>query len=400
MAAAIPARCHGIHLRLARSIPRTLLTPSHAFTSSTLRLSSPPSTASDEAVKPSVQLVAKIRKITENSVSITRARAALAATANDLDAAMAWLADDEARSGAAKAATLAGRHAGQGLVCVAIAPPAGPGGVPTAAMVEVNCETDFVARNDVFREACARVGSSVAIMGAGGELGEAEGGVHTTDPLLPSLPLSLLLSLPALPLPFAPAPTDPTLIQPPQPLSTHLSSAISKVGENLVLRRGASLATSTPSSSSHSSTPDAASLLAAGAHAHSDLPALYSPPNPATQPGVPPPARILLGRVAALVLLRVHHPTLPAALARAAAGGADPVEKVVGWADKVAAHVVATGGGGEQAEAGSAPVKVEDQEFLYGGGTVGEVLSREASAVFGEGTKVVLEGVWRWEVGV
>jgi elongation factor Ts len=49
------------------------------------------------------------------------------------------------RSGA-KASKAAGRIAAEGIVALYVAPDA-----KTAAMVEVNCETDFVARNDDFR---------------------------------------------------------------------------------------------------------------------------------------------------------------------------------------------------------------------------------------------------------
>jgi elongation factor Ts len=49
------------------------------------------------------------------------------------------------RSGA-KASKAAGRIAAEGMVALYVAPDA-----KTAAMVEVNCETDFVARNDDFR---------------------------------------------------------------------------------------------------------------------------------------------------------------------------------------------------------------------------------------------------------
>jgi elongation factor Ts len=49
------------------------------------------------------------------------------------------------RSGA-KASKAAGRIAAEGVIGVAVAADA-----KTAAMVEVNCETDFVAKNDDFR---------------------------------------------------------------------------------------------------------------------------------------------------------------------------------------------------------------------------------------------------------
>ena len=60
------------------------------------------------------------------------------------------------RSGA-KASKAAGRIAAEGVIGLYVAPDA-----KTAAMVEVNCETDFVARNDDFRAFAAEVAQVVA----------------------------------------------------------------------------------------------------------------------------------------------------------------------------------------------------------------------------------------------
>jgi elongation factor Ts len=60
------------------------------------------------------------------------------------------------RSGA-KASKAAGRIAAEGVIGLSVAPDA-----KTAAMVEVNCETDFVAKNDDFRAFAAEVAAIVA----------------------------------------------------------------------------------------------------------------------------------------------------------------------------------------------------------------------------------------------
>jgi elongation factor Ts len=60
------------------------------------------------------------------------------------------------RSGA-KASKAAGRIAAEGVIGLYVAPDA-----KTAAMVEVNCETDFVAKNDDFRGFAAEVAQIVA----------------------------------------------------------------------------------------------------------------------------------------------------------------------------------------------------------------------------------------------
>jgi elongation factor Ts len=66
---------------------------------------------------------------------------ALTATDGDLDAAIDWLR----KKGLSAAAKKSGRVAAEGLIGVASGP-------QIAAMVEVNAETDFVARNETFQE--------------------------------------------------------------------------------------------------------------------------------------------------------------------------------------------------------------------------------------------------------
>ena len=68
-------------------------------------------------------------------------KAALAETNGDMEAAVDWLR----KKGIAKADKKAGRTAAEGLVGVA-------SDASSAVVVEVNSETDFVARNDAFQE--------------------------------------------------------------------------------------------------------------------------------------------------------------------------------------------------------------------------------------------------------
>ncbi|HKD47598.1 MAG TPA: translation elongation factor Ts [Rhizomicrobium sp.] len=67
-------------------------------------------------------------------------KAALSETNGDMEAAIDWLR----KKGISKAAKKAGRAAAEGLVGVAVHK-------GTGALVEVNAETDFVARNDEFK---------------------------------------------------------------------------------------------------------------------------------------------------------------------------------------------------------------------------------------------------------
>ncbi|KAI0652500.1 hypothetical protein C8Q79DRAFT_103796 [Trametes meyenii] len=130
-----------------------------SYTSARLYSTTPP-------VKPSVKLIAELRKVTEG-VSLTKAREALAASNNDLQAALKWLDTDRAATGAAKVAKLADRHAGQGLVGVQILSHGsrpGAAGAVRAAMVELNCETDFVARNELFGKLLGDIAHTAAFL--------------------------------------------------------------------------------------------------------------------------------------------------------------------------------------------------------------------------------------------
>src|ERR687894_1382577 len=78
---------------------------------------------------------------------------ALNETDGDIEAGVDWLR----KKGLAKAAKKAGRVAAEGLIAV-------ESSGRTAAMLEVNSETDFVARNDQF-QAFAREAAKIALMG-------------------------------------------------------------------------------------------------------------------------------------------------------------------------------------------------------------------------------------------
>jgi len=85
---------------------------------------------------------ALVKELREKSgAGMMDCKKALSATEGDLDAAIDWLR----KKGLSAAAKKSGRVAAEGLIGVASAPQA-------AAMVEVNAETDFVARNETFQE--------------------------------------------------------------------------------------------------------------------------------------------------------------------------------------------------------------------------------------------------------
>lgn len=95
------------------------------------------------------QLVKELRE--KSGAGMMDCKKALAATGGDLEAAVDWLR----KQGLAQASKKAGRVAADGLVGAAVA---GNRGV----VVEVNAETDFVARNDKFQDFVAKA-SEIAL---------------------------------------------------------------------------------------------------------------------------------------------------------------------------------------------------------------------------------------------
>ena len=86
------------------------------------------------------QLVKTLREKT--NAGLMECKRALGETNGDLEAAI----DVLRAKGAASAAKKADREAKDGVIAQAILP-----GAKVGVLVEVNCETDFVAKNDSFR---------------------------------------------------------------------------------------------------------------------------------------------------------------------------------------------------------------------------------------------------------
>src|ERR1700744_4856900 len=90
---------------------------------------------------------------------------ALSETDGDVEAAIDWLR----KSGAMKAAKKASRAAADGLVGVSVKGNSG-------ALVEVNAETDFVARNDEFKD-FVKSAANIALV-EGGDLAKLLAAAH------------------------------------------------------------------------------------------------------------------------------------------------------------------------------------------------------------------------------
>src|SRR6476620_5506738 len=96
-------------------------------------------------------LVGKLREIT--NAGLMDCKKALTEAAGNVDNAV----DILRKRGVATAAKKAGREAKEGVIAQYIQP-----GARLGVLVEVNCETDFVAKNENFRGFCDEVARTLA----------------------------------------------------------------------------------------------------------------------------------------------------------------------------------------------------------------------------------------------
>lgn len=98
------------------------------------------------SMKTSSSSLAQLRKATGHPFALCRE--ALAACKGDYSQALTWLQEEAAKRGLAKAEKLKSRPMSQGLLGMISKP-------SCVAVVEINCETDFVARNQNFQSLVA-----------------------------------------------------------------------------------------------------------------------------------------------------------------------------------------------------------------------------------------------------
>lgn len=222
---------------------------------SQIRLFASTSTIYAEPQKVPVALISKVRAARPGT-PLSLAKSALVAANNDLDAALAWISKQAAESGAKKAEKLASRTAEQGLVAVAVlADGTGQVGV-RAALVELRCETDFVARTDEFRELAEGIARSLAYF--------AEPTAAASAASLTKLDTTneLVLETPVVPSPariaaLAESGNSVAAAASQETVRSSLAQIVSRLGENIRLHRAASISLEPglPSSSSSSTQP-------------------------------------------------------------------------------------------------------------------------------------------------
>jgi elongation factor Ts len=138
------------------------------------------------------QMVKELRELT--GAGMMDCKSALGESSGDMQSAIDLLR----KKGLSKAAKKAGRIAAEGLIGVAVA-------APNAVLVEVNSETDFVARNDLFQGLVRMIANVALDVGPDVEAIKAGRVGNAT-------------------------------------ISDAINSAIATIGENLTLRRATSLA--------------------------------------------------------------------------------------------------------------------------------------------------------------
>ena len=99
--------------------------------------------------------ISKLRKLT--GAGMMDCKKALTNTDGDMDAAVEWLREN----GLAKAAKKSGRIAAEGMVAVDVSEDG-----KSASIVEVNSETDFVAKNEVFQQYVKEVAAQAKVTSA------------------------------------------------------------------------------------------------------------------------------------------------------------------------------------------------------------------------------------------
>lgn len=205
--------------------------------------------------------ISAIRKAVPGT-SMIKAKEALLATFSssgqeDLSAALTWLEDDRQKSGAKKAEKVALREAKEGMVGICILAD-GLGGArassssssssmptppPRAGLVELNCETDFVARNEVFNQLVQDLGHTAALFP---DLAQAASFSAATDgsttPKLIDLPLEEFLHFPVL----ASSPDAAKSSARPRTVQDAIVDMVSRLGEKITLARASSISTSLP----------------------------------------------------------------------------------------------------------------------------------------------------------
>ncbi|SCV71251.1 BQ2448_2839 [Microbotryum intermedium] len=217
---------------------------SSTSTSSLLRtFSTSPTASTSEPAPPKVPiaLISEIRSLRPGT-SLSLARSALAASELDVPKALEWIVEQTNLKGGAKVEKLSSRSTPQGLVGIVeyqtgLEKSSGSAGGVRVGMVEINCETDFVARTDEFKGLVKRVVESLGFFAEAAEKEEKIGFREWAWEEVKEVPL----------IPEFEAQTA-TSSSAGETISSLITSTVSRLGENITLSRCATLVVDAPGS--------------------------------------------------------------------------------------------------------------------------------------------------------
>nr|XP_019049339.1 elongation factor Ts, mitochondrial [Kwoniella bestiolae CBS 10118]OCF28269.1 elongation factor Ts, mitochondrial [Kwoniella bestiolae CBS 10118] len=231
--------------RASSSLLRSPFTPTLRSRS----LSTTPFHLNAQKTKVPINLIASLRK--EFPVPLAQAREALEKSGLDLKAALEYLKTSSSSSDSAekKAAKVSGRSTDEGVISISLL------GGKRVGMVHLGCETDFVARNQVFLKTAKDISETTAFLDVPSEIDHpVEIDINSKkDPIL-NFPTESLLSAPLIALPqenssgeSSSHPNPISSSSDPQTIKQSLLSSLTQTGENLKLLRATSFAAPFPS---------------------------------------------------------------------------------------------------------------------------------------------------------
>ncbi|KAJ1768926.1 Elongation factor Ts, mitochondrial [Coemansia sp. RSA 1813] len=291
------------------------------------------------ATKVDIKALKRLREI--NPVSITKAKEALISVGNDIEKAVEWLDKDALTSGAKKAEKVKDRAAIEGAIAVHISED-----LTVASIVEIGCETDFVARNAMFVELASAIARSAMEQSPKSDRNGVLANIETEE-----LATKMLDN---------------------HNVADTITETIGRLGENIVLRRGKTVGS-----------PGAVDSIVVSGYVHG---------------GVSGSSGVSTGKIGGLVAVRSsicnsqHRHALNQLTKRLA-------QQVVGYAPRyatIAEWERARTSGVENGNEGPEVVVLEAQQFLFGGGTIGEVLAKVSNEI---GAPVEIASFVRFERG-
>lgn len=284
-----------------------------------------------EPKKPSIKAIAELRKLVPGTSMIKAKEALLASRSSaspdedSIPLALEWLEADRKKSGAKKADKVAGRQAREGVVAVTVlsdglpsavelkgelkeeAKSVGIGATSAAAggIVEVNCETDFVAKNEVFAQLVKGIVHTVALFPTLTTESKSQAGFV-------DVPVEQLLAFPLLP--SSPEAQGSSVT--PKTVGSAIVDVVSRLGEKISIARAAAILPPTvpspdaPRRSTTGTERGASIVELASAFAHGGS-AGFAAAKDTAKPGYV----LTSGKVASLLMTRFASPRLPDALA-------------------------------------------------------------------------------------